>query len=171
MRSLLKLTVLLLCVQQGAGHWLRSLLEVKGQSASSHFEAAEDGEGTKAPGEATEGPEEHRGAPRSRRSADTSCSVQSLLIQVRDLGLGYDSDEMVLFKYCAGACPLQRSNHDLTLANLLQGGRLPASLPGQMWHSMPCCRPTHHEDMVFLDNAHRWHKVEKLSAAGCACVG
>lgn len=150
--------------------------ELKGQPASSHYEALEDVEGTRAPTDARADPPGEREASvfRSRRSAsaDPSCSLQSLLIQVRDLGLGYDSDEMVLFKYCAGACPQMRSNHDLTLANLLQGGHLPVAMPaGQLWHSMPCCRPTHHEDMVFLDNAHRWHKVEKLSAAGCACVG
>ncbi|XP_062391462.1 artemin [Sardina pilchardus] len=167
MRSLLKLTVLLFCLQRGAGHWLRSLLELKGHSA-------EDEEGTRAPREARASAEELRGglALRSRRSAgDVSCSLQSLLIQVRDLGLGYDSDEMVRFKYCAGTCPLQRSNHDLTLGNLLRAGHLPLAPAGQMWHSMPCCRPTHHEDVVFLDNEHRWHKVARLSAAGCACVG
>ncbi|XP_063063958.1 persephin [Engraulis encrasicolus] len=156
--------------------------ELKGQSAPTpHYEdAADDTEGTRAPttearSHSTE--EQQRSGPgpalRFRRNVDQSCSLQSILIQVRDLGLGYDSDETILFKYCAGSCPMMRSNHDLTLANLLQGGYLPAAdLPaGQVWQSMPCCRPTHHEDKVFLDNAHRWHKVEKLSAAGCACVG
>lgn len=146
--------------------------ELKGQSGSSHYRAAGAEEGTRAPEQARGSVEEPQEAFRSRRSTDSlSCSLQSLLVQVRDLGLGYDSDEMVRFKYCAGACPLQRSNHDLTLANLLQSGHLPVAPTGQMWHSMPCCRPTHHEDLVFLDNAHRWHKVEKLSAAGCTCVG
>lgn len=105
---------------------------------------------------------------RSQRSTpDSSCSLRSILLQVRDLGLGYDSDETVLFKYCGGACPRITSNHDLTLANLLHSG----VLPGELWHHTPCCRPSHHEDMAFLDNSHRWHKVEKLSAAGCSCVG
>lgn len=89
-------------------------------------------------------------------------------LQVRDLGLGYDSDEMVLFKYCSGACPRVPSNHELTLTNLRLSGALP---PTETWHYTPCCRPTRHEDMAFLDNAHRWHKVEKLSAAACSCVG
>lgn len=109
---------------------------------------------------------------RSRRSTlDSSCSLRSILLQVRDLGLGYDSDETVLFKYCGGTCPRITSNHDLTLANLLHSGMLPRLAPGELWHHTPCCRPTHHEDMAFLDNSHRWHKVEKLSAAGCSCVG
>uniref|UniRef100_A0A3Q3L7P1 Artemin n=1 Tax=Mastacembelus armatus TaxID=205130 RepID=A0A3Q3L7P1_9TELE len=109
---------------------------------------------------------------RARRSTvDSQCGLRSILLQVRDLGLGYDSDEMILFKYCSGTCPRVRSNHDLTLTNLLLGGLLPHSTPGQLWHNAPCCRPTHHEDVAFLDNSHRWHKVEKLSASDCSCVG
>ncbi|XP_028249193.1 artemin [Parambassis ranga] len=109
---------------------------------------------------------------RSRRSTlDSQCGLRSILLQVRNLGLGYDSDETVLFKYCSGMCPHVRSNHDLTLTNLLVSGLLPQPEPGEQWHNTPCCRPTHHEDIAFLDNTHRWHKVEKLSAAGCSCVG
>lgn len=108
---------------------------------------------------------------RARRSTlDSPCGLRSILLQVRDLGLGYNSDETVLFKFCGGACPGITSNHDLTLANLLHSGLLP-QLAGELWHHTPCCRPTQHEDMAFLDNSHRWHKVEKLSAAGCSCVG
>ncbi|XP_053275686.1 persephin [Pleuronectes platessa] len=108
---------------------------------------------------------------RLRRSLHGPCGLRSILLQVRDLGLGYDSDETVLFKYCSGTCPRVRSNHDLTLTSLLLSGVLPHPAPGEQWHNTPCCRPTHHEDMAFLDNSHRWHKVEKLSAAGCSCVG
>lgn len=108
---------------------------------------------------------------RMRRSApDSQCGLRSVLLQVRDLGLGYDSDETVLFKYCGGSCPHARSNYDLTLSNLLLSGRLPQPAPGEPWHSVPCCRPTRYEDMAFLDNSHRWHKVEKLSAAACGCA-
>ncbi|KAK5898788.1 hypothetical protein CesoFtcFv8_008333 [Champsocephalus esox] len=107
---------------------------------------------------------------RSRRSALASpCGLRSVLLQVRHLGLGYDSDETVLFKYCSGTCPHARNNHDLTLSNLLQSGVLPGDV--REHHHAPCCRPTLHEDIAFLDNSHRWHKVEKLSAAGCSCVG
>ncbi|XP_064181206.1 artemin [Anguilla rostrata] len=106
-----------------------------------------------------------------RRGAEPPCGLRTLLLQVRELGLGYESDEAVLFKYCSGACPWVRSNHDLTLTNLLQRGALPPPPPGESWLSTPCCRPTHHEDLAFLDDTHHWHKVEKLSAAGCSCVG
>lgn len=107
-------------------------------------------------------------AIRLPRSVESPCALHSILLQVRDLGLGYDSDETVLFKYCSGTCPRLASNHDLTLTNLLQSGVL--QYTGH-WHHQPCCRPTHHEDIAFLDNHHHWHKVEKLSAAACICMG
>ncbi|KAL6111169.1 pspn [Pungitius sinensis] len=154
MRTLVKLAVVLLCVHRGEGRWLRRPVD--------------QGQGTAPPsGDKRDGPV----PARARRSAppDPACGLRSALLQVRDLGLGYDSDETVLFKYCGGACPRLRSNHDLTLANLLLSGALPE--PGGLWHGAPCCRPTHHEDVVFLDNSHRWHRVEKLSAAGCGCIG
>uniref|UniRef100_A0A672F7V1 Artemin n=1 Tax=Salarias fasciatus TaxID=181472 RepID=A0A672F7V1_SALFA len=151
MRSLLKLAVILYCVQSGDGHWLRSLIDASGSR-----------------------PPPDPVAPvrlRRRRSAEASpCGLRSVLLQVRDLGLGYDSDETVLFKYCGGTCPHASSNHDLALSNLLLSGALPRPAPGELWHSAPCCRPTRHEDIAFLDNSHRWHKVEKLSAAGCSCL-
>ncbi|XP_046696348.1 persephin-like, partial [Silurus meridionalis] len=105
---------------------------------------------------------------RSEISVESQFLESTLLLQVRDLGLGYDSDEMVLFKYCGGTCPRVPSNHELTLTNLRLSGALPHT---ETWHHAPCCRPTRHEDMAFLDNAHRWHKVEKLSAAACSCIG
>ncbi|KAG8014554.1 Artemin [Nibea albiflora] len=181
MRSLLKLVVILFCVQRVESHWLRSLIGQKQETASPHTSPKDD-EGNRDPA-AEDGPTEASGVGpslkpiipipvRSRRSTlDSHCGLRSILLQVRDLGLGYDSDETVLFKYCSGTCPHARSNHDLTLTNLLLSGILPQPAPGELWHNAPCCRPTHHEDMAFLDNSHRWHKVEKLSAAGCSCVG
>uniref|UniRef100_A0A672YZQ8 Artemin n=1 Tax=Sphaeramia orbicularis TaxID=375764 RepID=A0A672YZQ8_9TELE len=147
--STLKLILILFCLQTGRGRRLRPLT----------------GEGVKGPS-AVVVPLRHR-----RSTPDSQCGLRSVLLQVRDLGLGYDSDESVLFKYCGGTCPRARSNHDLTLSNLLLSGVLPAPAPGELWHHAPCCRPTHHEDMAFLDNSHRWHKVEQLSASACSCVG
>nr|XP_046234627.1 persephin [Scatophagus argus] len=178
MRSLLKLVVILFCIQRGESHWLRSLI---GQRKETSPQMSPNND--KRSGEPDDGSAEASGVGpspdpiipipvRSRRSTlDSHCGLRSILLQVRDLGLGYDSDETVLFKYCSGTCPRVRSNHDLTLTNLLLSGVLPRPAPGELWHNAPCCRPTHHEDMAFLDNSHRWHKVEKLSAAGCSCVG
>uniref|UniRef100_A0A8C4SAZ8 Artemin a n=1 Tax=Erpetoichthys calabaricus TaxID=27687 RepID=A0A8C4SAZ8_ERPCA len=72
-------------------------------------------------------------------------------------GTCYDSDEIVLFKYCAGSCQRARTNHDLTLSKLL--------------HAHPCCRPTRYEPVSFMDVQNTWQTVEKLSAAECSCVG
>ncbi|XP_049326842.1 persephin [Astyanax mexicanus] len=157
MRSLLKLTMLLFCVQVGDGHWLRTLL------ASGKQEPGLQEDQRKRDGKQEEV------VVRPRRSAEEPCGLHSVLLPVRDLGLGYDSDEMVLFKYCSGACPRMLSNHDLTLATLQYSGALPHTTP--LRHHGPCCRPTRLEDMAFLDNAHRWHKLEKVSASACTCIG
>ncbi|CAL8332869.1 unnamed protein product [Lota lota] len=184
MRSLLQLLFLLFCIQRGYGHALPALLVcVQVVCDVRHLNPPP------LPSDHTVGGSDtasldHQPAPpqRSRRSnsnaapAPTSaCGLRSVQLQVRDLGLGYDADETVLFKYCGGACERVRSNHDLTLAHLLLGRELPQpgpeGEPPGLGVGGPCCRPTHHEDLAFLDNAHRWHKVEKLLAAGCSCVG
>ncbi|XP_062827578.1 persephin [Anolis carolinensis] len=98
------------------------------------------------------------------RPEDPGCRLRSLLVRIKDLGLGYNSEETILFKYCSGSCPKARSNHDLTLLSLLQKSEILAL--GDL-----CCRPTYYEDVAFLDDNHQWHKVEKLSASACSCVG
>lgn len=102
---------------------------------------------------------------------DSHCALRSVQLQVQDLGLGFDSEETVLFKYCHGTCPYARSNYDLTLTNLLLNGVLRQPASEDIWHNSRCCRPTRLEDAAFLDNSQHWHKLEKLSAAGCACIG
>ncbi|XP_033029752.1 persephin [Lacerta agilis] len=98
------------------------------------------------------------------RPEDRECRLRSLQVRVKDLGLGYSSEETILFKFCSGSCPKARSNHDLTLSALLQRSEIPAM-------GDPCCRPTHYEDVAFLDDRHQWQEVEQLSAAACSCVG
>ncbi|XP_061086565.1 artemin [Conger conger] len=157
MRILLKMALLFYCVQSREGHRLHSLTALRGRAGSSHPSGS--------------GPRGEDPGRRARRGAEPPCGLRTVLLQVRELGLGYESREAVLFKYCSGACPWVRSNHDLTLTSLLQRGALPPPLPGGRALGTPCCRPTHHEDLAFLDDQHRWHKVEKLSAAGCSCLG
>lgn len=106
-----------------------------------------------------------------RFNLDSHCALRSVQLQVQDLGLGFDSDETLLFKYCYGTCPDTRSNYDLTLGNLLLTGVLHHAASDDTWHNGRCCRPTGLEDAAFLDNSQHWHKLEKLSAVGCACVG
>ncbi|XP_034953139.2 persephin [Zootoca vivipara] len=112
-------------------------------------------------------PDLARSRPKRRaweRPEDRECRLRSLQVRVKDLGLGYSSEETILFKYCSGSCPKARSNHDLTLSALLQRSEIPAL-------GDPCCRPTHYEDVAFLDDRHQWQEVEQLSAAACSCVG
>ncbi|CAM4595211.1 unnamed protein product [Lepidochelys olivacea] len=99
-----------------------------------------------------------------------NCTVRRLMVKVRDLGLGFDSDEIVPFKYCSGSCHRSRSNYDLTLATLL---REKAIKPGPLGHvaSHPCCRPTRYEAVSFMNVHNTWQTVEKLSAAECRCIG
>ncbi|XP_074165669.1 persephin [Sminthopsis crassicaudata] len=104
-------------------------------------------------------------ASRARVSRDlpssaTECQLQSLLLPVTELGLGYNSDETIAFRYCAGSCHSPYTHHGLTLARLSAEGRV----MGQ-----PCCHPTRYEDVAFLDNNHHWHHLPQLSAAACGC--
>ncbi|KAF0887285.1 NRTN protein, partial [Crocuta crocuta] len=86
------------------------------------------------------------------------CGLRELEVRVSELGLGYASDETVLFRYCAGACEAAARVYDLGLRRLRQRRR-------------PCCRPTAYEDEVsFLDAHSRYHTVHELSARECACV-
>ncbi|XP_054035278.1 persephin, partial [Dryobates pubescens] len=99
-------------------------------------------------------PPSPRGGPR--------CQLRSRTLRVRELGLGYPSEELVRFSYCWGGCPSPPTNHGLVLARL--GAR---GAPG----GGPCCRPSRYEDVAFLDEGQRWHRLRQLSAAACRCLG
>lgn len=105
-----------------------------------------------------------------RGSHSRNCRLHNIMVKVRDLGLGFESDEIVLFKYCSGSCQHARTNYDLTLNRLVQLGTLtPANNCRPASH--PCCRPTRYEAVSFMDVRNAWQTVDKLSAAECSCVG
>lgn len=106
----------------------------------------------------------------SRNSRGRNCHIRNLMVKVRDLGLGFNSDEIVLFKYCSGSCHRARSNYDLTLGSLLRQ-QLITPGPQERVLSHPCCRPTRYEAVSFMDVENTWQTVEKLSAAECSCIG
>ncbi|XP_009330816.1 PREDICTED: artemin [Pygoscelis adeliae] len=106
----------------------------------------------------------------SRGARGRNCHIRNLMVKVRDLGLGFNSDEIVLFKYCSGSCHRARSNYDLTLGNLLRQ-QLITPGPQERVLSHPCCRPTRYEAVSFMDVQNTWQTVEKLSAAECSCIG
>ncbi|XP_061859216.1 artemin isoform X2 [Colius striatus] len=106
----------------------------------------------------------------SRGNRGRNCHIRNLMVKVRDLGLGFNSDEIVLFKYCSGSCHRARSNYDLTLGSLLRQ-QLITPGPQERVLSHPCCRPTRYEAVSFMDVQNTWQTVEKLSAAECSCIG
>ncbi|XP_021073899.1 persephin [Mus pahari] len=107
----------------------------------------------------------HQGTSHVRlpRTLAGSCRLWSLTLPVADLGLGYASEEKVIFRYCAGSCPQEaRTQHSLVLARLRRQGRA---------HGRPCCQPTSYADVTFLDRQHHWQQLPQLSAAACGCGG
>ncbi|KAM6188701.1 persephin [Sarcoramphus papa] len=96
-----------------------------------------------------------------------TAAAPPLAVRVRELGLGYPSEETVLFRYCGGGCPAPPTNHGLALARLRPGGAAGGGAGG----AGPCCRPSRYEDVAFLDEGQRWHQLRQLSAAACRCVG
>uniref|UniRef100_Q811Q5 Neurturin n=1 Tax=Rattus norvegicus TaxID=10116 RepID=Q811Q5_RAT len=110
-----------------------------------------------------------RAGPRRRRARPGSrpCGLRELEVRVSELGLGYTSDETVLFRYCAGACEAAIRIYDLGLRRLRQRRRVRK----ERVRAHPCCRPTAYEDEVsFLDVHSRYHTLQELSARECACV-
>ncbi|KAL6087006.1 hypothetical protein STEG23_009154 [Scotinomys teguina] len=107
----------------------------------------------------------HQGNRRVRlpRALAGPCQLWSLTLPVAELGLGYTSEEKVIFRYCAGSCPREaRTQHSLVLARLRGQGRA---------HGQPCCQPTSYADVTFLDDRHHWQRLPRLSAAACGCGG
>nr|XP_048283443.1 neurturin [Myodes glareolus] len=100
-------------------------------------------------------------------SGTRPCGLRELEVRVSELGLGYTSDETVLFRYCAGACEAALRIYDLGLRRLRQRRRVRK----ERVRAHPCCRPTAYEDEVsFLDVHSRYHTLQELSARECACV-
>ncbi|KAM9214406.1 persephin [Leptosomus discolor] len=99
------------------------------------------------------------------------CGLRSLAVRVRELGLGYPSEETVVFRYCGGGCPAPPTNHGLALARLRPGGGAGEGSAEAGVGVGPCCRPSRYQDVAFLDEGQRWHQLPQLSAAACRCVG
>lgn len=104
---------------------------------------------------------------RARGRSSQECRLERKEMRVHDLGLGYDSDEIVLFKYCIGTCMSARRNYDLALKVLMDNG----SVPSRKVSTQPCCRPTRFETVSFMDAQTSWQTIKWLSAANCSCLG
>ncbi|XP_070775772.1 neurturin [Enoplosus armatus] len=109
-----------------------------------------------------------RRTKRARRSKP--CSLRVLELTVSELGLGYDSDETVLLRYCSGKCTDHRQNYDITMEHMLRTGFRKKGRKDKVGNG-PCCRPTEFEkDFSFLDNKSRYHTIQNVTAKNCGCV-
>lgn len=109
-----------------------------------------------------------------------ACSLHQVVVTVSELGLGYESDETVHFRYCRGKCNRRLSNYDMVLKNLIlnkatekdtatKGGA--ATIESAPYSR--CCRPIKYENMSFLsflDNKAKFFTVPYVSARKCGCV-
>ncbi|XP_019899365.1 glial cell line-derived neurotrophic factor [Esox lucius] len=111
-----------------------------------------------------------KGNGRKTQQSSRDCRVEKREMRVRDLGLGFDSDEIVLFKFCVGSCQSSRTNYDLALRALMLNGSLPRRTLRRVG-AHPCCRPDRYEPVSFMDAHTTWQTIRSLSAASCACVG
>lgn len=98
------------------------------------------------------------------------CSLRELELTVSELGLGYESDETVLLRYCSGKCTAHRHNYDITMEHMLRTGFRKKGRKDKVSNG-PCCRPTAFESgFSFLDNKSRYHTIQNVSAKNCGCV-
>ncbi|OXB56502.1 hypothetical protein ASZ78_003842 [Callipepla squamata] len=101
------------------------------------------------------------------RARHKPCALKELEVSVSELGLGYESDETVLFRYCSGTCDAAVRNYDLSLKSVRSRKRIRK----EKVRARPCCRPLAYDDDVsFLDAYNRYYTVNELSAKECGCV-
>ncbi|XP_040053257.2 glial cell line-derived neurotrophic factor [Gasterosteus aculeatus] len=94
------------------------------------------------------------------------CLLKEVHLNVTDLGLGYQTKEELIFRYCSGSCAEAETNYDKILNNLTHNKKLDKDTP-----SRTCCRPiAFDDDLSFLDDNVVYHTLKKHSARKCACV-
>lgn len=95
------------------------------------------------------------------------CSLKEVEVTISELGLGYNSDETILFRYCSGTCDAAVRNYDLSLKHV----RSIRKIKKEKVRARPCCRPLKYEGNVsFLDAGNRYYTVNEVSAEECGCV-
>ncbi|XP_077353694.1 glial cell line-derived neurotrophic factor [Festucalex cinctus] len=107
-----------------------------------------------------------RGRGRTSGRTGRGCLLKEVHLNVTDLGLGYQTKEELIFRYCSGPCAEAETNYDKILSNLSHGNKLDRDAP-----SRTCCRPVaFDDDLSFLDDNVVYHTLKKHSAKRCACV-
>lgn len=107
------------------------------------------------------------------KSAD-ACSLHQVVLTVSELGLGYESDETVRFRYCTGKCTRRLSNYDMVLKNVILS-KADTTTKGSTAQAegapySRCCRPIKYENMSFFDNKAKFFTIKDVSARKCGCV-
>ncbi|KAM3876238.1 glial cell line-derived neurotrophic factor [Diretmus argenteus] len=105
-----------------------------------------------------------RAGGRGQTKAHRQCSLREEQLTVSDLGLGYLSDETIIFRYCSGSCRQLRRNYDLIMKKWRREGV-------SRRDRAPCCRPIEYEgDIVVLDINNKYKTLHEYSAQKCGCV-
>ncbi|XP_053559008.1 neurturin [Bombina bombina] len=110
-----------------------------------------------------------KNGPRMKRARirQQPCTLKELEVSVSELGLGYISDETVLFRYCSGICDSAVRNYDLSLKSI----RGKKKIKKEKVRARPCCRPlSYDDDISFLDSKNHYHTIKEVSAKDCGCV-
>ena len=112
-------------------------------------------------------PESARGkGRRGQRGRNRGCVLTAVHLNVTDLGLGYETKEELIFRYCSGSCDAAETMYDKILKNLSKSRRLVSDKVGQA-----CCRPiAFDDDLSFLDDNLVYHILRKHSAKRCGCI-
>ncbi|XP_028623470.1 glial cell line-derived neurotrophic factor [Grammomys surdaster] len=113
-------------------------------------------------------PENSRGKGRrgGQRGKNRGCVLTAIHLNVTDLGLGYETKEELIFRYCSGSCEAAETMYDKILKNLSRSRRLTNDKVGQA-----CCRPVaFDDDLSFLDDNLVYHILRKHSAKRCGCI-
>ncbi|XP_036081760.1 glial cell line-derived neurotrophic factor isoform X4 [Rousettus aegyptiacus] len=113
-------------------------------------------------------PEGSRGKrrPGGKRGKNRGCVLTAVHLNVTDLGLGYETKEELIFRYCSGSCDAAETMYDKILKNLSKNRRLVSDKVGQA-----CCRPiAFDDDLSFLDDNLVYHILRKHSAKRCGCI-
>ncbi|XP_037547783.1 glial cell line-derived neurotrophic factor isoform X1 [Nematolebias whitei] len=107
-----------------------------------------------------------RGEGRGHGDKRRGCLLKEVHLNVTDLGLGYQTKEELIFRYCSGPCIEAETNYDKILNNLTHNKKLDKDTP-----SRTCCRPiAFDDDLSFLDDNVVYHTLKKHSARKCGCV-
>lgn len=102
-----------------------------------------------------------------RGGGGQGCVLKQIHLNVSDLGLGYQTSEVMMFKYCSGPCRKSETNYDKILNNLTHNRKLLS----EDTPSQACCRPIEFDDALsFLDDNLIYHTMRKHSAKKCGCV-